>query len=101
LADTIIYVGDNVNVDLAKVLKKIIMLYGGFYLDVLSPIITHILTEPLLEQEYGELKIYGTLVSLVRVEWLIDSIYLNKRMKEEDYLIRSFKSRINSTLHLE
>lgn len=40
------------------------------------------------------------LVSLVRVEWLIDSIYIHKRMKEEDYFIRSFKNK-DSTMHFE
>jgi hypothetical protein len=101
LEDTIVYLGENVHPDLAVLLKKIIMVYGGFYLEVHSPIVTHILTEPVTEQEYGELKIFGTLVHVLRVEWLIDTIYLNKRMKEEDYFIRSFKSRINSSLHFE
>ena len=38
---------------------------------------------------------------LVRVEWLIDAIYIHKRMKEEDYQIRSFRSKISSGTSLE
>ena len=38
---------------------------------------------------------------LVRVEWLIDSIYIHKRMKEEDYQIRSFRNKVNSSNSLE
>lgn len=67
LENTFIYLGTNVNAELAALLKKLVMVYGGFYLDELSPIVTHILTEPLTEQEYTELKVYGVLVNLVRV----------------------------------
>jgi hypothetical protein len=35
------------------------------------------------------------------VEWLIDSVYLNKRMSEEDYFIRSFKPRVPTSAALE
>lgn len=38
------------------------------------------------------MKTFGLLVHILRVEWLIDSIYIHKRMKEEDYQIRSFRS---------
>jgi hypothetical protein len=62
---------------------------------------THILTEPVTEAESSELTVFGALVFLVRVEWLIDSIYLNKRMREEDYFIRSFRPRASSSLTLE
>lgn len=44
---------------------------------------------------------YGSLVFILRVEWLIDSIYLNKRMREEDYFIRSFKAKTSGTLQLD
>ena len=37
----------------------------------------------------------------MRVEWLIDAIYIHKRMKEEDYQIRSFRSKISSGSSLE
>lgn len=87
--------------DLAILLKRIIMVLGGFYLDTPSPVITHVLTEPLTESEYSLLNMYGSLVFIVRVEWLIDSIYLNKRMREEDYFIRSFKAKASSTLQLD
>ena len=40
-------------------------------------------------------------MSVVRVEWLIDSIYIHKKMKEEDYFIRSFKSKIDNVIHLD
>ena len=43
----------------------------------------------------------GILVHVLRVEWLIDSIYIHKKMKEEDYQIRSFKGRIQSSTNLE
>lgn len=86
--------------DLAILLKRIIMVLGGFYLDSPSPVVTHILTEPLTETDYSELNMYGSLVFILRVEWLIDSIYLNKRMREEDYFIRSFKAK-GSTLQLD
>ncbi len=41
------------------------------------------------------------MTNIVRVEWLIDSIYINRKMKEEDYFIRAYKSKLGSTLHLE
>jgi hypothetical protein len=50
LENTFIYIGPNVNSELASLLKRLVMMYGGFYLDELSPIITHILAEPLSEQ---------------------------------------------------
>jgi hypothetical protein len=49
LEDTIIHISENVQPDLATLLKKIIMVLGGFYLDTPSPVVTHILTEPLSE----------------------------------------------------
>lgn len=33
------------------------------------------------------------LTQVVRVDWIIDCIYLNRRIREEDYEIRSFKSK--------
>ena len=46
--------------------------------------------------------VFGALVYLVRVEWLIDSVYLNKRMSEEDYFIRSFRPKVpHTTLPLD
>lgn len=86
-----VYLSHNVNPELSLLLKKLVMSYGGFYLEELSPIVTHILTEALTEQAYSELRVYGALLQVVRVEWLIDSIYIHKKMREEDYQIRSFK----------
>lgn len=42
---TYIHIADNVNKDLGKVLKKLIMVLGGYYIDTVCPVITHILTE--------------------------------------------------------
>lgn len=67
LENTFIYIGPNVNTDLSSLLKRLVMMYGGFYLDDLCPVVTHILTEPVTEQEYSELKLYGVLVHLLRV----------------------------------
>lgn len=67
----------------------------------MSSALTHILTDPVTEQEYLELKLFGTMTNIVRTEWLIDSIYINRKMKEEDYLIRAYKTKLSSTLHLE
>lgn len=93
LEDTLIYISENVRPDFARLLKKIVMVLGGFYLDAPSPVATHILTEPLTEGECSELTVYGSLVFVLRVEWLVDSIYLSKRMREEDYFIRSYKGK--------
>lgn len=67
MEDTIVYVAENVNQDLARVLKKLILVLGGFYVEVPSPVVTHILTEPVTETECGELTVFGALVFLVRV----------------------------------
>lgn len=96
LDGTIIFLAENIRPDLAKLLKRLIAVLGGYYVDEPVPVITHILTEAVTEAEGAELAVFGDLVFLVRVEWLIDSIYLNKRMSEEDYFIRSFKARNNS-----
>lgn len=38
---------------------------------------------------------------VLRVEWLIDSVYIHKRMMEEEYQIRSFQEGGKaSTVHL-
>jgi len=81
LDNTYIHLSSTVNPELSNTLKKLIMVFGGFYIDEFSPIVTHILTEPITEHEHYELKNYGVLVHIVRVEWLIDSIYIHKRMK--------------------
>lgn len=39
-----IYLNANVNHELVPLLKKLVMVCGGFYLEELSPIVTHILT---------------------------------------------------------
>lgn len=96
LQGTIIFLAENIRPDLARLLKRLISVLGGFYVDEPAPVVTHILTETVTEAEGAELAVFGDLVLLVRVEWLIDSIYLNKRMSEEDYFIRSFKPRANS-----
>ena len=47
-----IYINVNINGEFATLLKKLIMVFGGFYLDELSPAVTHLLTESVTEQEY-------------------------------------------------
>ena len=101
LDNTYIYFHSNVHPELSALLRQLVMLYGGFYLDELSPLATHILVEPLGEVEYAELRIHGMLVHVVRVEWLTDSIYIHKRMREEDYYIRSFKFKTESSNSLD
>jgi hypothetical protein len=32
LANTIIFIGESINIECAKLLKKLIIIYGGFYL---------------------------------------------------------------------
>jgi hypothetical protein len=49
LENTFIHLSPNIHPELAGLLKKLIMVYGGFYLEEPSPIITHILTEPVTE----------------------------------------------------
>jgi len=68
------------------------MVLGGYYIESICPVITHILAEPLTEMQYSELNVHGSLIYILRVEWLIDSIYLHKKMTETDYFIRSYKS---------
>lgn len=36
---------------------------------------------------------FGNLINIVRVVWLIDCIFLYKRLEEEDYVIRQFESK--------
>ena len=57
----------------------------------MSPVVTHMLVEPLEEKEYLECCSNGMLTHILRIEWLLDAIYFGRRMAEEDYLIRSFK----------
>lgn len=47
------------------------------------------------------MKSQGILIYVLRVDWLIDSIYIHKKMKEEDYQIRTFKSVVASSTSLE
>lgn len=57
----------------------------------MNPAITHILAGPITEKEHTEFQRYGNLTFVLRIEWLIDSVLICKRMNEEDYFIRSYK----------
>ena len=87
----IFYINSNIHPDLSQTLKHLISVNGGFWLDEFTLVTTHILTDYLKEQEYVQLKSLNSLTFVLKVEWLIDCIYLDKKIDEEDYLIRSFK----------
>jgi hypothetical protein len=63
----------------------------------MSPAVTHILVEPLTQPEYLKYCVYGVLTYVLRIEWLIDSIYFSRKVFERDYEVRSFKKSNSST----
>jgi hypothetical protein len=49
LDGTIIYLAENIRPDLGRLLKKLVAVLGGFYVEEASPVVTHILTETVTE----------------------------------------------------
>lgn len=51
LQGTIIYLAENIRPDLSRLLKRLIAVLGGFFIDDPSPVVTHILTDSVTENE--------------------------------------------------
>lgn len=67
---------------MTKILQQLIIINGGFYLDEIHPVVTHVLIEPIENIEYYSFLAHGEMTKILRVEWLLDSIYLNTKMPE-------------------
>ena len=52
LEDTLIYIDKDLNMDFARILKKLISVCGGYGTDIFTPIVTHVLLSEVDEIKY-------------------------------------------------
>ena len=51
LEDTVIYIAQNIHPEMVDLLKRLVLVEGGFWLDKLCGVVTHVLTETPTQQE--------------------------------------------------
>jgi hypothetical protein len=83
----------SIDSQLITCLKHLIAINGGFYLDSITIATTHVLTDYLFQNDYEDILSSVALTHILRVDWLLDSIYLHKIVSEQDYYHRSFRQK--------
>ena len=62
------YIDDSIHPKLKSQLKKLICLHNGMHLDLISPILTHMVVDISIEEkDYMSLLKFGNMIPIVRV----------------------------------
>ncbi len=62
-----IYLGEGLTPEVNKLLRRAIPLLGGCHLDLLLPVLTHVVCGSVTQETYAEYKKYGELVQVVKL----------------------------------
>lgn len=83
LQDTLIFIDKELNMDFVKLLKNLIAICGGYWTDVFSSSVTHVLVSfGVDETKLQYYKKYGNRIYILRPWWLVDSMLLYNRVPE-------------------